>query len=278
MEAVRPIEVEILERVDDIEPGEPKEDRQTEKKRHRELIGGGGSPADRQPGAHGGEREGEPEKKVRGPGKSFRQRIKKDDPERHRGQGETERVQPVGGVDKYERGDDRQNRRLPDFDFAPGQLPRARPRIERVEVPVGQAIEAHGRAPRSHHRGENPAEGAGRGRMAWPGEGHRGEREGQGEYGVGKTDQPAVGGNLFGETHSLFRARRSRIAAGGRGQIPSFSQIDSIYFRVFSSIRIGSGHSRSKPSVLSFVVASIPIFDPYPMSGTAWSRPSTGPS
>jgi len=98
----------------------------------------------------------------------------------------------MSGENENQRGRYRKHERLPNFHGSLRQLPHARARIEGIELPIGEAIEAHGRAAGADHGDQNPEKSSRPRRMGRPGQRQGGQREGQREDGVGETDEAAV--------------------------------------------------------------------------------------
>ena len=160
-QAVRAIEVDVLTRIQHVEPADPRADRQRQQPRLPAAAS-----ADRQPPADRRDRHGQAEKQLR-PGRvALGQRIPEHDGERDRRQHEAQRIQPPRGEHEHRRGDDHERGRLARRHRAARDLAVRRARIQRVEPRVDEPVESHRRAARRDHRHENPADAASRSTVA----------------------------------------------------------------------------------------------------------------
>src|SRR6185369_9680828 len=92
VQSLRAVEGVILYRIDDVETGEPEQDRERQEYGNVKFGEMRWAAAHGEPGAERRERERQPEKKMACPGKSLRERIEKDDRERQRRKQKTQRV------------------------------------------------------------------------------------------------------------------------------------------------------------------------------------------
>src|SRR6266705_1097892 len=126
---------------------------------------------------------------MRSPSETLRQRIEEDNGQRQRRQDETDEIKLIGCIDENERRNQYQDNGLRSLDRSLRQLPCPCARIERVELPINETVESHGRASGAHHSDENPEQRSQRYRVRRPGKGNRGQSEGQREDCMGEADQ-----------------------------------------------------------------------------------------
>src|SRR5438093_9182416 len=124
-----------------------------------------------------------------GPGEALRKRIKENNSERHRGENETDDINLIGGIEENQGRNYYQDNGLRNFYSPLRQLPSPCARIERVELPVNESVESHGRASGAHHSHENPEQRSQRYRVRRPGKGNRGQCERQREDCMREADQ-----------------------------------------------------------------------------------------
>ena len=102
-QAVRFVELVILQRVNDVEADEPQHDGERERGHLQNFQSGNVRALHRQPRADGRERERDAEKNVRVIREPFRQRIKTNHHQRHRRKIKTKRIQKIAGGDQARR-------------------------------------------------------------------------------------------------------------------------------------------------------------------------------
>jgi hypothetical protein len=183
VQAVRLVELVILQRVNDVEADEPQHDRQRERGHLQNFQYGNIRSFHRQPRADGREREREAEKNVRVIREPLRQRIKTNHHERdgrqdkNKADSESSWRQPTRAAGQAKQPGAEQG------NLAGGQMAVGRARIQRVEFAVHDAVEGHRAGARADHRRENqPKRPPARPAAIVPRRhGHRRQRERQGE-------------------------------------------------------------------------------------------------
>ena len=176
-----PIELHVLHRVEDVEAGDPGAHAQAEQdRRGRRLSGQGDGHAD------GTERLGHAQPEVAAPGEALRVGVAEQD-------GQHREREPAGERGEQRRhgheGDARADEQRPGRrrgDRSGDQLPGGRARVLGVEGAVGDAVHGHGGGARRHH-GHRHQQQADRLEPGLPRhQHHRGDRERQGEEGMGE--------------------------------------------------------------------------------------------
>ena len=204
MQAVCAVEFIVLQRVNDVEANEP-EDNGPGQNQGKEgaflqqepsVFDGEKIKAalDRQPGADGGQRQGEAEINVSEIREAFGQRIKANQEKRHGRKIETSPVDEVTGDNQPQAAQQAKRAGSAQRDSPAGQIAVHRARIGLVEVAVYDPVEGHGASAGADHRRQDQTERAPAGPAA-PiacGDHHGGEGERQGEDGVGKFDETGV--------------------------------------------------------------------------------------
>src|SRR6266542_579824 len=112
--------------------------------RHREIS------------ADGRDRESESEREVRPAREAFRVAVEEHPAERDRSELEAKPVEHRRRQKEQKAGDENGERRLAQRHRTRGQLARARSRIPRIDLPVGNTVESHRRKARARERHDHP--------------------------------------------------------------------------------------------------------------------------
>ena len=205
MQPAPPVEVEVEDRVDDVEAADPQPDGEEQQPRD-----GAERPAHRQPRGRRRQAQREAERVVAEPREALGVGIEDEG-------GQRDGPEVAARLGELERRDDEQRHRHgreePDLASAqaPGrQLARGRARVARVELGVDQPVERHGRAARPDHGDRDPHQ-LRPGRHAVRRQKRAGVGEGQRVDAVLDLDEP-------GEECGLGRRRRSRARRTSPGQ------------------------------------------------------------
>ncbi len=145
VQAVRPIEFVILQRVDDVEADEPEHNRRGEREHLKDFQRRNVCAFDRQPRANRRQRQRDSEKDMRVIREALGQRIKTNHDQRDGREIETKWVKKKTGRDKPGGRKNAECYRAHKADLARGQMAVRRARIERVEFAVHDAIESSSR-------------------------------------------------------------------------------------------------------------------------------------
>src|SRR5207237_4964750 len=153
-----------------------------------------------------------------------------------RGENETDDINLIGCIEENQGRNYYEDNGLRNFYSPLRQLPCPCAWIERVELPVNETVETHGRASRAHHSDENPEQRSQCYRVRRPGKGNRGQSERQRENCMGEADEAPVvdefGFSILDSSASL----RTGFGLKGESKIedrkskihnPSFSHMES---------------------------------------------------
>ena len=153
VEAVRAVVLEVEERVEDVEAGDPDGDGGAEQPGlERQLV------RDRRPGADRREPVDGAEPEVREPGRPLQVRVDDEGRDGDRPEPADDRRELVDGDEEDRERGEAEEHDLPGPERAARELPAGGARVARVDAGVDQPVERHRQAARADHRHRDPEE------------------------------------------------------------------------------------------------------------------------
>jgi hypothetical protein len=190
MKVVRPVELFVLERIEDVESGNPTKDRTGQDEESDPRVAP--STGHGEVGTDRGDRQGESKDQMGPASEPLRVRIEEDPPQREGREDQAERVQHRRTEDEQDTGDRDGDARLTRRQLTSRDLPVHGPRVLGIDHPIDDPVEPHRGEPGGRERHQDQQHVGEPDRVAVRGEGGAHQRERQREDGVRELDQVAV--------------------------------------------------------------------------------------